>query len=468
MRLAREYEASEGRDLGGFLASAAESTERDEREGMAAVQAEGHDGVRVMTVHAAKGLEFPVVAVPDLGRGLAAGHRHGDLVIGPPPVPGEPEHDASGCGSRSPRAKSFGLWELTDLNEAESVAEAEEGCRLTYVAASRAEDRLILSGAYKPSDARARRAGEAERLAAAPPAARARGGRGWDGGAQIVTLPGARPIESTDRLPEAALEIRISEPSPERAAELVRRFDPPPEPEPLAGVVAPPPLVEARARARAGRPPLLLGAGALRALRLPLLRRAGARRPRAASRPGRRAPTTSEAEPRATSSPSPRCRAGLALGLGNAVHAALEWSARRGWEAPPRRADRARCSPREGLERRRRGGAPRGRARRGLARLAAAAPSSASGVGLRPEVPFVLGLGPHGDPRADRPAGRARRRAADGRRLQDRRARAAASPAELAERYRAQREVYALAAGDRGARVAARLPRGARPTRSRR
>ena len=68
MRLAREYEANEGRDLAGFLALAAESTRRDEREGMAAVQAEGHDGVRVMTVHAAKGLQFPVVAVPDLGR----------------------------------------------------------------------------------------------------------------------------------------------------------------------------------------------------------------------------------------------------------------------------------------------------------------------------------------------------------------------------------------------------------------
>ena len=35
MRLAREYERNEGRDLAGFLALAAESTRRDEREGMA-------------------------------------------------------------------------------------------------------------------------------------------------------------------------------------------------------------------------------------------------------------------------------------------------------------------------------------------------------------------------------------------------------------------------------------------------
>jgi ATP-dependent exoDNAse (exonuclease V) beta subunit len=122
MRLAREYEANEGRDLAGFLALAAESTRRDEREGMAAVQAEGHDGVRVMTVHAAKGLQFPVVAVPDLGRGLNAGHHPGDLVIGGPGDDGE-----RGFGMRLafPSAGSVGLWELVDLNTAESQAEAE-------------------------------------------------------------------------------------------------------------------------------------------------------------------------------------------------------------------------------------------------------------------------------------------------------------------------------------------------------
>ena len=82
MRLAAEYEEHEGRNLRGFLEFAEERTLRDEREGMAAVQVEGHDGVRVMTVHAAKGLQFPVVAVADLGRGLGAGSRGGDVAIG--------------------------------------------------------------------------------------------------------------------------------------------------------------------------------------------------------------------------------------------------------------------------------------------------------------------------------------------------------------------------------------------------
>ena len=66
IRLAREYEEHDGRDLRGFLAAAEELTGRDDREGLAATQPEDHDGVRMMTVHAAKGLEFPVVAVPDV------------------------------------------------------------------------------------------------------------------------------------------------------------------------------------------------------------------------------------------------------------------------------------------------------------------------------------------------------------------------------------------------------------------
>src|SRR5436190_20216486 len=119
---------------------------------MAAVQVEGHDGVRVMTVHAAKGLEFPVVAVADLGRGLGAGLRHPDVVIGR--LPGE-VGDPAGArfGMRLPVAggDSLRLWELLELCANEEREEIEESLRLVYVAVTRAQDRLILSGAFRSS-----------------------------------------------------------------------------------------------------------------------------------------------------------------------------------------------------------------------------------------------------------------------------------------------------------------------------
>ena len=73
MQLGRDYEQASGRDLTGFCALLRDRAERDDREPEAQTEVEGHDGVRVMTVHNAKGLEFPVVAVADIGRDLGAG-----------------------------------------------------------------------------------------------------------------------------------------------------------------------------------------------------------------------------------------------------------------------------------------------------------------------------------------------------------------------------------------------------------
>ena len=68
MRMAREFEADEGRDLRGFIDTLAERDEIQSREGEAPLEAEALDAVRLMTVHRAKGLEFPVVCVADLGK----------------------------------------------------------------------------------------------------------------------------------------------------------------------------------------------------------------------------------------------------------------------------------------------------------------------------------------------------------------------------------------------------------------
>ncbi len=284
MRLAAEYEEHEGRNLRGFLAFAEERTLRDEREGMAAVQVEGHDGVRVMTVHAAKGLEFPVVAVADLGRGLGIGSRDGDVVIGR--IDGT-NGDATAAarseaaaharfGMRLPiaAAESLRLWELVELCEDERRADIEEACRLVYVAVSRAQDRLILSGIFRSSDLEAPEEPKAAHsaLKLLLPALR---GRGWDGGDGSVELEQAPAIgggPSGGPPPRLAVQTQA--------------------PECGAGGRALPPDALARAprRRRAGartgaparavpagrrhRPPLLLGPRHLLRLPLPLLRRA--------------------------------------------------------------------------------------------------------------------------------------------------------------------------------------------------
>ena len=126
--------------------------------------------MRIMTVHGAKGLEFPVVAVPELDRPLQAGRRSGDIWIGRVGDEGEPCR--FGLRLAFPTAKSFGVWELEELNSEEKEADAEEACRLNYVAMTRAQDRLLLSGQYNDKALRRVRAGaEGQRLEAHPASA---------------------------------------------------------------------------------------------------------------------------------------------------------------------------------------------------------------------------------------------------------------------------------------------------------
>jgi ATP-dependent helicase/nuclease subunit A len=137
MRLAREFERAEGRDLRGFLADAAARDLAEAREGEAALESEGLDAVRLMTIHRAKGLEFPVVCVADLGR--KAGGMRSPLLVGRDGAPGLRLY-ALGGGDSVPTP----AWER--LAGEEAHADAEEERRLFYVAMTRAQELLILSG----------------------------------------------------------------------------------------------------------------------------------------------------------------------------------------------------------------------------------------------------------------------------------------------------------------------------------
>jgi len=137
MRMARTYEADEGRDLRGFIDFVAERDLITEREGQAPLEAEDLDAVKLMTIHRAKGLEFPVVCVADLGKG----GREDDAAL-----------RISDDGRLGMRLASLGggaidSAELTRMKEQGKLDDEEEERRIFYVAATRAQEHLVLSGA---------------------------------------------------------------------------------------------------------------------------------------------------------------------------------------------------------------------------------------------------------------------------------------------------------------------------------
>jgi len=138
LRLARSFEESEGRDLRGFLEHAARMQEdTSQAEPDAPVDSVEPDAIRLMSIHAAKGLEFGVVCVADLGRG-PGGHPPRLLV------------DEGRVGLsllRLDGARAVPALDYQQLLAERRAAEAEEEDRVLYVAMTRARERLILSGA---------------------------------------------------------------------------------------------------------------------------------------------------------------------------------------------------------------------------------------------------------------------------------------------------------------------------------
>ena len=80
MRLARTYEEVRGRDLEGFLGFLRDQEALGAAQLEAVSEEEGSDAVRLLTIHAAKGLEFKVVVVADAGRDLAGGPAADEIV----------------------------------------------------------------------------------------------------------------------------------------------------------------------------------------------------------------------------------------------------------------------------------------------------------------------------------------------------------------------------------------------------
>ena len=411
MRLAEGFEAREGRDLRGLLDFLSTRAEAD-AEAEAASAVEGHDGVRIMTVHSAKGLEFGVVAVPGLARRLLAGGRLPALTLGR-----ERERPRVGLRLRRLGASSIDLYAHRELCEEAQEREAAEELRLFHVAATRARERLILSGVAAPKPANGSRPGTpvVERILAGFDVDRERDSE--------IEVPPPRPREGLEAgFEPSRIAVRVSLPSPERAAELTatRR-------ERGASAAAEddvPPLLERRPPAVPNRP---LSYTALAAYEecpyrfyMERVLDLGASA-RGSARTAANSANGSDRE--------------AAAERGAAVHELLEWSAANGWREPEGELEESLLAP----------------VRAWLGSELLRERVRAPGASVRAEVPLLLGVGGatlrgsidllverEGAPplvvdyKTDRLGG--------------------AAPAERAGKYAIQRAVYALAVAEaRGA-----------------
>ncbi len=127
--LARRYELRGGASFRGFVErlrdEAGKSSSRE-----APVLDQRADGVRLLTVHDAKGLEFPVVLLADVTCKLSrdTADRHVDA-------------DRGLCAQR---LLGCAPWELVESEPREVTHEHAESDRLAYVAATRARDILVV------------------------------------------------------------------------------------------------------------------------------------------------------------------------------------------------------------------------------------------------------------------------------------------------------------------------------------
>gem|GEM_PF-1314559 len=136
-RIARRFDRRGGLTIEDFIYQIERDIKVESREAEAQISDEERNSVQIMSIHQAKGLEFPIVIVPDLGRITQAEAR--DIHYSP----------RRGIASKvryshSLEAENHFLRKL--ITKEWEERERAESLRLLYVAFTRARDYLILSG----------------------------------------------------------------------------------------------------------------------------------------------------------------------------------------------------------------------------------------------------------------------------------------------------------------------------------
>lgn len=136
IRLAKDFPGNNPFSVYEFVQRINRLMEDEQQEKEAAIESETGDTVKLMSIHQSKGLEFPYVLIPDISR---------------KPVPDDSLlRFSSELGLSCQIPSNNEDWQAPIrwlyLTKKEKRIEREESVRLFYVAATRAENQLILSG----------------------------------------------------------------------------------------------------------------------------------------------------------------------------------------------------------------------------------------------------------------------------------------------------------------------------------
>ncbi len=134
---AKQYESSGYKGLFHFIRYIERLKSRAEDLSSAKLVGEGHNVVKIMTIHKSKGLEFPVVFLAGCGKKF---FQKGEKI---------PMHNELGFGidnidtQKNCRISSVSKAAVVGINEKENISEEE---RKLYVAMTRAKEKLIVTG----------------------------------------------------------------------------------------------------------------------------------------------------------------------------------------------------------------------------------------------------------------------------------------------------------------------------------
>ncbi len=138
IEVARNFERKESFTLPDFVRHLENLVNEESREQKAQIFPEGSDSVQLMSIHQAKGLEFPVVFIADLDRRYSGGSS-GNVIY-------SKDHGIAVKLRELTGGEFLDTYLYDKIKEEAGRKEEAEEKRLFYVATTRARDHLVLSG----------------------------------------------------------------------------------------------------------------------------------------------------------------------------------------------------------------------------------------------------------------------------------------------------------------------------------